>query len=234
MNGTLYLIPTTLGDTSIEASLPSHNLEIILGLKVFIVEELRTARRFLRKVSKSFPIDQTQFFILNEHSLAEELPEMMNSLREGIDVGLLSEAGLPCVADPGAQLVKLAQAANIKVIPLPGPSSIFLALMASGFNGQNFAFLGYLPLDKHEKIKSLKEMEKNIFQNGQTQIFIETPYRNNQLLEFLLQNCSQETMICIAADITLESEYIRTGPVSGWKKEKPDLNKRPAVFLLYR
>ena len=194
--GKLYLIPTTLGDSAVENVIPSYNREVINKISIYIVEEVRTARRFLKKAGLIMPIDELVFFELNEHTKPEEIGLYLNAIDNGDNIGLLSEAGVPCIADPGAEIVKIAQQKNIEVIPLIGPSSILLALMASGFNGQQFAFLGYLPVDKNQRINKIKEIEKNIFLRNETQIFIETPYRNNQLIEALLQTCRNETLLC--------------------------------------
>jgi 16S rRNA (cytidine1402-2'-O)-methyltransferase len=234
MPGKLYLIPSALGDGPLEKVIPAYNYEVIRSLSWFVVEEIRTARRFLRKIDREIDIDRLNFVLLNEHTPAGEVEGILEPLVEGHDLGLLSEAGLPCIADPGAQLVLLAQRRKIKVIPLTGPSSIFLALMASGFNGQNFAFHGYLPVDKKARAQKIREMETDIQRKSQTQIFIEAPYRNQQVFRALVENCSTQTALCIAADITLDTEYIVTKSMVEWKKEMPCIDKRPAVFLLYK
>ncbi len=233
--GKLYLIPTTLGSFETnERVLPSYNTQIIHGLDVFIVEQLRTARRFLSSLRHPTKIDDLTFKELNKHSITSEIDSYLDCTYFGTSVGLLSEAGTPCVADPGAVIVKLAQERGIQVIPLVGPNSIILALMASGFNGQNFAFHGYLPVDKHQLGKKLKELEIAANKANQTQIFIETPYRNNQVLASILNSCSKNTLLCIATDLTLPSESIQTMPISMWKKIKPDFHKKPTVFLIYK
>jgi 16S rRNA (cytidine1402-2'-O)-methyltransferase len=234
MKGTLYLIPSTLGESAPLDTLAAVNFHIIENISHFIVEDIRTARRFLKKARPGIVIDNLSFQILNEHSSEEEIPSMLQPLLDGLSAGLLSEAGLPCVADPGAKLVSLAHEAGIKVVPLPGPSSIFLALMASGFNGQNFAFHGYLPVDKNARLQKIRELEMDAIQKDQTQIFIETPYRNRQMLESLIRACKPGTRICIAVDLTLPGEMIITATAKQWSQNSPDLNKRPAVFLLYR
>jgi 16S rRNA (cytidine1402-2'-O)-methyltransferase len=235
MKGRLYLFPATLGESPIGESLPSHHLLYLKATKYYIVEELRSARRFLRKADPGIVIDDLSFSLLNEHTAAGDLIQLLGPLNRGEDVILLSEAGLPCVADPGAQLVALAHEAGIRVIPLVGPSSIYLALMASGMNGQNFAFHGYLPVDKRERSSRIRQLESDAWQKDQTQIFIETPYRNRQMLDTLLQVCRPDTRICIAANLTQPGEWIRSQRVEKWKKETlPDLNKKPAVFLIYR
>ncbi len=235
MSATLYLIPTPLGDLdTFERSAPLFNNEIIHQLDVFIVEQLRTARRFLRKSEHPVPIDEMTFFELNKHTPVEQIATYLNLMAEGKSIGLLSEAGTPCIADPGAIIVQMAHERNIPVVPLVGASSIILSLMASGFNGQSFVFHGYLPVDKNALVKKVREMEEHARRFKQTQIFIETPYRNNNLLEVLLQNCQPKTFLSIAADITTPTEYIRTKKVMQWKKETVNLHKRPTVFLLYQ
>lgn len=233
-SGQLYLIPTTLGETKLDKILPSGNSVIISNLKFFIVENLRTARRFLKKVNREINIDELTFFELNQHTKPEEIAQFLKPLKAGNDMGIISEAGCPAIADPGADVIALAQEQNFTVIPLVGPSSILLSLMASGFNGQSFAFLGYLPVQQSDRIKTLKKMESRIYSEHQTQIFIETPYRNMKMLEDILAVCQPNTKLCIAADITLETEFIKTKTVSAWKKQKPDLNKRPTIFLIYK
>lgn len=233
---TLYLIPTTLGDTSkLSDVLPSYNSQIIGSLKYFIVENIRTARRFLKKTDPQIDIDSLTFFLLNKRTDTSRLSTYLQPIQQGHSIGILSEAGCPAIADPGADVVAIAQQKNIKVVPLVGPSSILLSLMASGFNGQSFAFLGYLPIDSSERIKTLKKIEKRIYTDNQTQLFIETPYRNIQLFADILSHCQPSTKLCLAVDITLSTQYIKTNPVSVWKTiPKPDLNKRPCVFLLHK
>ena len=233
MNGTLYLIPSTLGEDSPLNVMPPVIVHVIDNLKYYIVEDVRTARRFLKKMDKAIVIDDLEFLVLNEHTAAGEITALLEPLLDGKDVGLLSEAGLPCIADPGSVVVRLAHENGIKVIPLPGPSSLLLALMASGFNGQNFAFHGYLPVDKRERIQKIREIENAVYQKDQTQIFIETPYRNNQIVEALIQACRPDTKICIAVDLTLPGEQIIHLSAKRLNLNKLDLNKKPAVFLLY-
>jgi 16S rRNA (cytidine1402-2'-O)-methyltransferase len=228
----LYLIPTTLGDTSIERVLPPDMKEIISSITVFIVENIRTARRFLKKVNPSIVIDDLIFFELNQHTDKNEIIRFLGPIQQGLDIGIISEAGCPAVADPGADVVKIAHTKNIQVVPMVGPSSILLALMASGMSGQNFAFNGYLPIKNPEKSQQIKLLEKRMQIEGQTQIFIETPYRNAQLLDDLLKNCDPQTMLCIAVDITLDTEFILSKPVSYWKTHLPDIQKRPAIFMI--
>ena len=228
----LYLIPTTLGDSSIERVLPPDLTSLISSVKVFIVENVRTARRFLKKVNQSIVIDDLTFFELNQHTDKKEIGRFLEPIQQGFDIGIISEAGCPAVADPGADVVKLAHTKNIQVVPLVGPSSILMALMASGMSGQNFAFNGYLPVKNPEKAQQIKFLERRMQTEGQTQIFIEAPYRNLQLLDDLLKNCDPQTLLCIAADITLDTEFIQVKPVAYWKTHLPDIQKRPAIFLI--
>jgi 16S rRNA (cytidine1402-2'-O)-methyltransferase len=232
--GILYLIPSVLGETSeLHTVLPVNVQRVTADLKIFIVEELRTARRFLKSIHKDINIDSITFMEYNEHSVRTDVSQYIAPLLQGNAVGLLSEAGLPCIADPGQEIVSEAHNHGIKVAPLTGPSSIMLALIASGGNGQNFAFNGYLPIDKHERLQKLRRLESMVHHYNQTQIFIETPYRNNIMLDTILQNCHNETNLCVAADITLPTENIISQPIRLWKKMKIDLNKRPAVFVMY-
>jgi 16S rRNA (cytidine1402-2'-O)-methyltransferase len=232
--GKLYLVPTLLGDSAPERNIPAFNTAIIAGIRDFIVEELKVARAFLKMNNYKIHFDEVNFYLLDEQTAEEDTEDYLQAAMEGRDIGLLSGAGLPCLADPGAIIVRRAHQLHIPVIPLIGPSSIYLALMASGFNGQNFTFHGYLPVDKQSRNKKIKELEKRIQLENQTQIFIETPYRNNQMLAALLDTCSNATQLCVACNITAENELIISKAVSVWKKEtRPDLNKRPAVFLLY-
>ncbi|MDR1682106.1 MAG: SAM-dependent methyltransferase [Candidatus Symbiothrix sp.] len=229
----LFLIPVTLGETPVSKVLPAYNREVILSLRHFIVENVRTARRFLKQTEADINIDDLTFFTLNKHTSREELSGFLQPISEGFSMGLLSEAGCPAIADPGADVVALAQQKRIPVRPLVGPSSILLSLMASGFNGQNFAFLGYLPIDSEQRIKTLKTLEQRTISTNQTQIFIETPYRNKALAETILKTAKPSTRFCIAADITLETEWIQTRSIADWKKTKlPDLSKKPCIFLL--
>lgn len=234
MPASLFLIPVTLGDTAISKALPDYNKTVVLSIKYFIVENLRTARRFLKQTEPNIDIDTLTFFILNKHTSRESIADFLKPAEEGNAVGIISEAGCPAIADPGAEVVALAQQKNIRVIPLVGPSSILLALMASGFNGQCFAFHGYLPIDSEQRIKTLKKLEQRIYSENQTQLFIETPYRNDKILGDILKTCKPSTKLCIAADITLDSEYIKTRSIDEWKKQKPDLSKRLCIFALYR
>jgi len=232
--GTLFLIPTTIGSEPLNHSLAPYTLEVIHTIQVFIVEEVKTAIRFLKKAGHPLAIDALTFIVYNEHSKENDTQEALNHLHQGRTVGLLSEAGAPCVADPGAIIVRAAHAQGIRVIPLTGPSSILLSLMASGMNGQRFVFHGYLPIDRHQLVRKLKEMEKDVFRNDQTQIFIEAPYRNHRLLEAILQNCHQDISLCIATNIFQPDEFILTLTVGEWKKRHPDLHKKNTVFLIYK
>jgi 16S rRNA (cytidine1402-2'-O)-methyltransferase len=233
-NGTLYLIPSFLAETNDGRNFPSVNLDVIRSLEAFIVENVRTARRFLRKVGYQRDFDQVVFFELNKHTDPTQLPGFLGPLGAGQDLGLLSEAGIPCIADPGGLIVSLAHEAGIRVVPLSGPSSIFLALMASGFNGQHFVFHGYLPIGKKDREQKLRELEKEAHALKRTQIFMETPYRNNALLDTILQVFRESTLLCVATMITHEQlESIKTRTVGSWRRNKPDLHKQPTVFLVY-
>ena len=231
--GTLYLIPSVIGDGQPEQVLPAGTVGIIAPLRHFIVEEASTARRLLRKAGYKADFDETTLFVFNEHSDRNDILPYLEPALAGHDIGLLSEAGVPCVADPGAAIVEAAHQLGIRVVPLTGPSSILLALMASGFNGQNFTFHGYLPIEKSERAKKIREIERTARERDQTQIFIETPYRNRQLLEALAQTCNGLTRICVALDLTLPTEQISVRTAKEWKGDHPEIHKRPAVFLLY-
>lgn len=231
--GILYLIPTTLGDTAETADvLPVKVNHIINTIDEYIVENEKSARHYLKKMGIQKPLQEIILHPLNQHTDNKEIAAYLNSIALGKNIGVISEAGCPGVADPGAEVVKLAHEKNIKVVPLVGPSSILLSLMASGFNGQSFAFNGYLPKERNERIKKIKELERIATQRDQTQLFIETPYRNTHLLEDLIANCEKLTKLCIACDVTLPTEFIKTKSISEWKKDLPDINKRPAIFLL--
>ena len=232
--GTLYLIPTPLGDTSLDRVLPAETRRVAAGLDTFVVEHPKTARAFLKQLPTATPLQQLTLLDLNEHTRDSELEGLLRPLLDGRDVGLLSEAGCPAVADPGADLVRLAHARGVTVRPLVGPSSILLALMGSGLVGQRFAFHGYLPAKPEERAQTLRELERRAEKEDAAQAFIETPYRNDALLETLLSVCRDDTLLCIARDITLEDEYVATRRVADWRGQLPDLRKRPAVFLLYR
>ena len=230
--GILYLIPSLLGDVLPENSLPAFNIQIIRTIDEYIVEDIRSARRFLIKAKIDKPIDSLIFHLYNEHSKNRDVLSVIQGLLKGKNVGLISEAGCPSIADPGAEIVQFAHKNNIRVIPLVGPSSILLALISSGLNGQNFTFNGYLPKKEPERIKVIKQLENIVWQKSQTQIFIETPYRNDALLKDLLQICREETLLCIASDITLICESIETKSIKDWKKSMRKYNDHPAVFLL--
>ena len=232
--GKLYLIPTTLGDTAPLEVLPISVKKVIELVDDYIVENEKTARHFIKKISSGKSQPSLKINLLNKFTQQSVLPSFLNACEEGKPVGLLSEAGCPGIADPGADIVKIAHKQNIQVVPLVGPSSILLAMMASGMNGQNFAFNGYLPIDKSERRKALKDLEKGSFNKNSSQIFIETPYRNNKMLEEICLALSPDTNICVACDITLPSEYIKTQTVKEWKHTKVDLHKRPTIFIIHK
>ena len=234
MSAKVYLIPTTLGDSPVENVIPSYVIDIINSTNHYIVENIKTARRYLIKAGIKAKIDDLTFYELNKHSSPEQYASYLNPIKEGHNIGIISEAGTPGVADPGAEIAAIAHRKNITVVPLVGPSSILLSVMASGLNGQSFAFVGYLPIPKPERIKRLKDLERRSQVENQTQLFIETPYRNQHLLEDILSNCSSETKLCIAADITLETEFIKTKSVKEWKKGIPNLHKIPTIFLIHK
>ena len=235
-SGKLFLIPCTLGETAIEQVLPEGNKHIVFALRIFFIEDIRSARRFLKKMGYPAPFEEVQFIELNEHSRLtfEARYELLAPLRRGQSAGILSEAGCPGIADPGSDLVSTAHVCNIPVVPLVGPSSILLALMASGMNGQSFVFHGYLPKDQGERRRKIQELERDSLKKNQTQIFIETPYRNQHVIDDLLGACHDETRICIASNITTPEESIVTKTASAWKSKKPQLGKIPTVFLLHR
>ena len=233
MAGTLYLIPVPLGPSAPQDSLHASVLTTLRPLTHFIVEQAKTARAFLKAAGTDQPLQALQLQELNEHTKPHQFDQLLAPLRAGHDVGLLSEAGCPAVADPGADLVALAQQENIRVVPLIGPSSLLLALMASGLNGQRFAFQGYLPAKEVDRSKALRELESESRKRKQTQLFIETPYRNRAMFDAILQACQPSTRLCIATDLTLPGESIRTRSVAHWKKQTPpDIERRPTVFLL--
>lgn len=234
MENALYLLPVTLGDTPLENVLPSYNAKIISGIRHFIVENVRTARRFLRSVDPHFDIDGSQFFELNKHTTPESVSGYLKPLIAGNPMGVISEAGCPAVADPGADVVAIAQRKGLKVVPLVGPSSIILSVMASGFNGQSFAFHGYLPINPDERTAKLRRLEQRIYNEQQTQLFIETPYRNGKMLEDILKTCRPQTKLCIAANLTCPDEFVRTRTIKEWHGKLPDLSKIPCIFLLYK
>ncbi len=233
MKGSLYLIPATLGDfDTMDYVLPVYNKQIIHGLTAFIVENARTARRFIKKTGHPLPIRELIFVEIGKHASLSKALTFFKETVKNQSIGLLSEAGTPCVADPGAAIVEAAHENNVEVIPLVGPNSIILALMASGFNGQNFTFHGYLPVDKKQLAQKIRNMEATARKEGQAQIFIETPFRNRYLFEQLLKTCRTETKLCIAVNLTLPSQMIRTLSVETWKKQKVDIVKKPVVFLI--
>lgn len=229
---TLYLIPVELGDTPQERVLPAYNREVILGIKHFIVEDVRSARRFLKRVDRDINIDALTFYPMGKHADAKLFASYLKPLEVGEDIGVISEAGCPAVADPGADVVAIAQRKGFRVVPLVGPSSMIMAVMASGLNGQSFAFHGYLPIDPADRVKCLKQLETRSMQEHQTQLFIETPYRNHKLFETLCQTLNAKTRLCIAAGITTDEEWITTRTIAEWKRVLlPDLSKIPAIFL---
>ena len=234
METALYLLPVTLGDTPIANVLPAYNKEVILGIKHFIVEDVRSARRFLKKVEQSINIDELTFYPLNKHTSHDDIAGYLKPLEEGHSMGVISEAGCPAVADPGADVVAIAQRRNLKVVPMVGPSSIILSVMGSGFNGQSFAFHGYLPIEAGDRMKRLKELEQRVYNESETQIFIETPYRNEKMMEDVMKACRPQTKLCIAANITCEGEYIKTKTLKEWKGHFPVLGKVPCIFLIYK
>lgn len=233
----MYLIPTQLSDVPIERVLPVHNIDVVRGIRYFVVESLRSARRFLKKCDRNIDIDALTFTELNEHSDLSDtaaLEAMLEPIDRGESVGVISDAGCPAVADPGADLVAIAQRKGYKVFPLVGPSSILMSLMASGFNGQSFAFVGYLPVDAGARQKCLKEMTRRIEHEHQTQIFIEAPYRNNQLIADLAQHMPQGMRLCIASDITGVNQSIITRTMAQWRQAQYNYHKVPTIFLMYQ
>lgn len=234
MQASLFLIPVTLGDTEHRRVLPEYNLEVIRGIRHFVVENVRTARRFLKKADPAIVIDDLTFYELNKHTSPEVVAGYLAPLAKGESVGVISEAGCPAVADPGADVVAIAQRKRYPVVPLVGPSSIILSVMASGFNGQSFAFHGYLPIDANERMNEIKKLEGRIYSENQTQLFIETPYRNQKLVEELIKLCRPSTKLCIASNITCADEFIQTRPVKDWAGKVPDLAKKPTIFLIYK
>ena len=234
MQASLFLIPVTLGDTEHRRVLPEYNLEVIRGIRHFVVENVRTARRFLKKADPAIVIDDLTFYELNKHTSPEVVVGYLAPLAKGESVGVISEAGCPAVADPGADVVSIAQRKRYPVVPLVGPSSIILSVMASGFNGQSFAFHGYLPIDANERMNVIKKLEGRVYSENQTQLFIETPYRNQKLVEELIKLCRPSTKLCIASNITCADEFIQTRPVKDWAGKVPDLAKKPTIFLIYK
>jgi 16S rRNA (cytidine1402-2'-O)-methyltransferase len=234
MIGKLYLIPTTLGDTEPLEVMPLSVKKVVEEIDYYIVENEKSARAFIKKISPKKAQPSLQIMSLDKYAEEIETRRYLDVCKQGISVGLLSEAGVPAVADPGASIVKLAHENNIQVVPLVGPSSILMALMSSGMNGQNFAFNGYLPIDKGDRKKALKDLEKLSKEKNQSQIFIETPYRNEKMFADLKAVLSPSTKLCIAADITLSSEFIKTLSMEDWKHQTPDLHKKPAIFIIHK
>ncbi|RBP32685.1 16S rRNA (cytidine1402-2'-O)-methyltransferase [Oceanihabitans sediminis] len=232
--GKLYLIPTTLGDNAPLEVLPISVKKVIEQIDIFIVENEKTARRFIKSIHPSKKQSTLTLFPLNKFTEITELPTYLDPCLEGKNVGILSEAGCPGVADPGADVVKIAHSKNIQVVPLVGPSSILLAIMSSGMNGQSFTFNGYLPIDKGERKQELKNLERLSFEKNQSQLFIETPYRNNKMLEDICQALGNNTQVCVACDITLPTEFIKTKSVQEWKKNMVELHKRPTIFIIHK
>lgn len=234
MKGKLYLIPTTLGDTEPLEVMPLSVKKVVEQLDYFIVENEKSARRFIKRITPTKSQPSLELMLLDKYSDDLETKNYLDVCEKGISVGLLSEAGVPAVADPGASIVKLAHQKGIQVVPLVGPSSILLAIMASGMNGQSFAFNGYLPIDKSDRKKAIKDLEKLSKEKNQSQLFIETPYRNEKMLDDLRATLSPDTRVCVACDITLPTEYIKTLTVKEWKQVKTDLHKRPAIFIIHK
>jgi len=232
MKGKLYLIPTPLGEEFLPLDYNSEIKTLLPNLKFFIVEELKTARRFLKKIDSKININEITFYILNEHTQSTEYETFLKPIEAGNNIGLLSEAGCPAIADPGAQIVRIAHSKNFNVIPLIGPSSIILALMASGLNGQSFAFCGYIPVKPIERKLKILQIEKRSKTEKQTQIFIEAPYRNISIFNALTESCNPETLLCIACNITQNNEFIKTKKIKYWKNTVPDINKKPTLFLI--
>ena len=234
MKPALYLIPVTLSDVPLSQVLPAANIEVVRGISHFIVENVRTARRFLKRCDRDIDIDQLTFYELNRHTDPKDIASYLAPLEAGQPMGVISEAGCPAIADPGADVVAIAQRRGLTVVPLVGPSSILMGLMASGFNGQSFAFVGYLPIEASARARRLKELEQRILRDDQTQIFIETPYRNNTLLADLVKHLPGNLRLCVASDITGENEHIVTRTIAQWAAQKPDFGKTPTIFLLYK
>jgi len=231
VKGKIYLIPVTLGGDDFMSVIPQGCLDITRRLRCFAVEDIRSARRYLRLIDRNFPIDSTEFHELSEHTGDREAESLIEPALRGTDIGIMSEAGLPGIADPGSKLIMAAHSKQVQVIPLPGPSSIILALISSGLDGQNFTFNGYLPVREGERAKKLEELERRA-REGFSQIFMETPYRNQKLFEAVLSVCSEDLFLSVAADLTLPGEFIKTRKIAEWKKDRPDLHKRLSVFVL--
>ena len=235
MESALYLIPCPMGETAKEQVLPSYNTQIVKNIRHFIVESRKAAVRFLVSLDKIFPIDDCTFTELSEHTDQKaDLSKLLLPLEKGESMGVISDAGCPCIGDPGSRAVEIAQKKNLRVIPLVGPNSMIMAIMASGFNGQNFAFNGYLPVKNGEREGKIKQLENKVYKEDQTQLFIETPYRNQKMLEAILKTCRPETKLCLASGITTSEEFIKTKTIAAWKKEKIELKKIPMIFLMYK
>jgi 16S rRNA (cytidine1402-2'-O)-methyltransferase len=234
MLGKLYLIPTTLGETEPLEVMPLSVKKVVEQIDYYIVENEKSARRFIKKISPKKAQPSLQLMLLDKYAEEIETTKYLDICKEGINVGLLSEAGVPAVADPGASIVKIAHQNNIQVVPLVGPSSILMAMMSSGMNGQNFAFNGYLPIEKGDRKRAIKELERLSKDKNQSQIFIETPYRNEKMFTDLKAALTPTTSLCIAADITLPSEFIKTMMIKDWKHQTPDLHKKPAIFIIQK
>ncbi len=232
MQGKLYMVPNHLGNENTAISIPDEVATLACRLRFFIVENLRTARRYLRLLDPEMDIDNSTFFVLDKHTGPKEYSTFLEPIKQGHDIGIISEAGCPGIADPGAEIVKIAHQKNIQVVPLVGPSSILMALMASGMNGQSFAFNGYLPIDKSERSSAIKQLESKSSKEKQTQLFIEAPYRNNSIAQDLLKHCRPDTLLCIACNISMPDEFVVTHPISAWKGKLPELHKKPTMFLI--
>lgn len=231
MIGRIFLIPVTLGGSEVRQVIPENVIILTSSLRFFVVENIRSARRYLRLIDKDFPIDDSLFFELNEHTNESEIISFLEPVMNGNDIGLMSEAGLPGIADPGTNLLNAAHSRNIKIVPQSGPSSIILALISSGMNGQNFTFNGYLPVKAPQRDAKLREIERRS-ESGEAQIFMETPYRGQKMFEAILSVCNSKTKLCVAADITFPTEFIKTKRISDWKKEIPVLNDRLIIFII--
>lgn len=230
----LYLVPVPLADIEHSACLPELNRNIVRNIKHFIVENVRSARRFLKAADRNINIDELAFYELNKHTTPDQIASFLEPMKQGESIGVISEAGCPAVADPGSDIVAIAQRRGYDIVPLVGPSSILMALMGSGFNGQRFAFLGYLPIDDAARVQAIRDLEHRLYTTGETQIFIETPYRNNKLADELLRLCKPQTKLCIACNLTSSEALVRTKSLAEWKGKLPDLHKKPTIFVLGR
>ena len=230
--GILYLIPNKISEAALDGVVPPRLVSLVPTIKHYIVEDIRTVRRYLRLLNRDVDIDNTTFYELNKHTHETDIVNYLSAAEKGENMGLVSEAGLPCVADPGNVIVAMAHRKGIRVVPIVGPSSILVALMASGLNGQNFAFNGYIPIDQPERTRKLRDLEARSRRENQSQIFMDTPYRNNRLLDDLKATLSPQTLLCIALNITAEDEFICTKTIAEWKKTNIDLNKKPCIFII--